>query len=166
MEALKIRGMLEEDWPAVSQIYLQGMLGGNATFTQEVPMWRDWSRNHVHDLRYVAVDRHGKVQGWVAVSPYSRRAVYRGVMEVSIYVSDSAQQSGIGSALMRHLIDSSERLGVWTLYSGIFPENTASIRLHEKHDFVQVGLRERLGKLNGAWRDVCLYERRSKLVGA
>lgn len=165
MKSLKIRGMAEEDWPAASAIYLQGMLGGNATFAQEVPMWREWSRSHITDLRYVAVDAKGVIQGWAAVAPVSQRSVYRGVLEVSVYVARHVQKVGVGSALLAHLIENAERKGVWTLCAGIFPENDASIRLHEKHDFVRVGLRQKLGRLNGAWRDVCLYERRSKVVG-
>jgi len=99
------------------------------------------------------------------VSPYSSRPVYRGVVELSIYVSSRAQRSGVGDALMQHLVEQSELLGFWTLYTGIFPENAGSVRLHQKHGFQLVGRRERIGQLRGVWRDVCLYERRSKVAG-
>lgn len=163
----QIRPMAETDWPAVRAIYLQGMQTGNATFQQQAPAWEDWNRGHLGELRYVAEGKDGAgVLGWVAVSPYSGRPVYRGVAEVSIYVANAARTRGAGSTLLNHLVTESEKLGFWTLYAGIFPENTGSVRLHEKNGFRLVGRRERLGMLNGAWRDVCLYERRSSVAGA
>lgn len=157
--------MTEADWPAVSSIYAQGMLTGNATFQQEVPDWERWNHGHLPDLRYVADSAAGKLLGWVAVSPCSARPVYRGVVEISVYVAADARGTGVGSALLAHLIGESERLDYWTLNASIFPENTASIRLHEKCGFRRVGRRERLGRLNGVWRDVYLYERRSAVAG-
>jgi phosphinothricin acetyltransferase len=160
-----IHKMLDTDWPEVSTIYFEGMRGGNATFQQQLPAWEDWNRGHLQDLRFVAVDAHNTVLGWVAVSPYSSRPVYRGVVELSIYVSSRAQRSGVGDALMRHMVEQSESLGFWTLYTGIFPENVGSVRLHQKHGFQLVGRRERIGQFRGVWRDVCLHERRSKVAG-
>jgi len=165
MEKHNIRAMTEADWPEVSSIYAQGMQTGNATFQQQVPDWAQWNHGHLPDLRYVADCGAGKLLGWVAVSPYSARPVYRGVVEISVYVAADARATGIGGALLAHLISESERLDYWTLYAGIFPENTASIRLHESCGFRLVGRRERLGRLNGIWRDVCLYERRSAVAG-
>lgn len=165
MSDWQIRPMVETDWPAVSAIYLQGMQTGNATFQQQAPVWADWNRGHLAELRYVAEGKGHAVLGWVAVSPYSARPVYRGVAEVSIYVAEAARAGGVGSALLNHLVTESEHLGFWTLYAGIFPENAGSVRLHEKSGFRLVGRRERLGVLNGVWRDVCLYERRSAVAG-
>ena len=165
MDRWQIREMTETDWPAVRAIYLQGMQTGNATFQQQAPAWTDWDLGHLADLRYVAEEAGNALSGWVAVSPYSSRPVYRGVAEVSIYVADEARDEGVGSALMNRLVVESERLDYWTLYAGIFPENAGSIRLHEKHGFRLIGRRERMGKLNGIWRDVCLYERRSRVAG-
>src|SRR4030095_8369241 len=136
-----------EDWDAVRAIYLEGIATGNATFETEAPEWDDWDTAHLACCRLVARDR-GTIVGWAALSPVSRRAVYAGVAEVSVYVSTSQQGKGIGRLLLQRLIEESERNGIWTLQAGIFPENTASIELHRKCDFRVVGEREKIGRLN------------------
>ena len=152
------------DWEQVRAIYLEGIATGNATFETEAPDWERWNRNHLAFGGLVA--RCGEeVIGWAALGPVSSRRVYAGVAEVSIYVPASARGKGIGSMLLGALIEEAERAGVWTLQAGIFPENAASIALHKACGFREVGGRERLGKLNGVWRDVVLLERRSRAVG-
>lgn len=154
-----IRAMFEADWPSVARIYEEGIASGDATFETSVPEWADWDAGHDLSCRLVAHD--DDVVGWAALSPVSRRQVYRGVAEVSIYVAASARGNGIGSQLLGALVEASEAEGFWTLQAGIFPENEASIRLHQRHGFRIVGVRERLGELDGRWRDVTLLERRS-----
>jgi L-amino acid N-acyltransferase YncA len=159
-----INGMLPEDWEQVRNIYLEGISTGHATFQKDAPYWEEWDKGHTGPCRLVA--RLGdKVLGWAALSPTSSRCVYSGVAEVSIYVSLNSTGKGIGSKLLKELIISSENNGFWTLQSGIFPENSASIQLHNKHGFREIGRRERLGKMDGVWRDVILLERRSKVIG-
>lgn len=159
-----IEPMLESDWETVRAIYLEGIDTGDATFEAQAPSWEEWDKKHVERCRLVA--RHeGKVFGWAALGPVSDRCVYAGVAEISIYVSVKNQRRGIGEALLKALINESEHLGFWTLQSGILRENVASIVLHKKCGFREVGTRERLGRLNGVWRDVVLMERRSNLVG-
>jgi len=157
MEVVELRA---EHWPAVARIYADGIATGNATFETKVPNWEGWHASHLPEHRFVAlVD--GRVVGWVAVSPVSDRCAYGGVVENSVYVDADARGNGVGRALLERLIESTERAGVWTIQTGIFPENEASIRLHERGGF---GVRKRLGKLNGVWRDVVLLERRSDKV--
>lgn len=164
MPELAIRPMQAADWPSVRAIYLEGIATGNATFAQTAPDWPEWDAGHLPCCRLVAqIDE--AVLGWAALSPYSGRYVYCGVAEVSIYVAEPARGSGIGSTLLQTLIDASEAAGIWTLQAGIFPENTASIQLHRRGGFRMVGTRERLGCMNGRWRDVVLMERRSSVVG-
>jgi phosphinothricin acetyltransferase len=152
------------DWPQVAQILREGIATGNATFETDVPAWETWDAAHRDDCRLVA--RSGdSILGWVALSPVSGRCVYGGVAEVSVYVAESARGQGIGSALMTQMIAASEAAGLWTLQAGIFPENTASIALHQKCGFRLVGTRAKLGQLHGVWRDVALLERRSTIVG-
>jgi L-amino acid N-acyltransferase YncA len=159
-----IEKMLAEDWSKVRAIYLEGIETGNATFESDAPDWSKWDNSHLRECRLVArVD--GKVVGWAALSPVSDRCVYAGVAEVSIYVASHARGQGIGKGLLRRLVEESERTGIWTLQAGIFPENRASITLHETLGFRIVGVRERLGQMNGIWRDVTLLERRSKTTG-
>jgi phosphinothricin acetyltransferase len=153
-----------EDWPAVRAIYEEGIATGNATFETQVPAWEDWDANHLQDCRLVA-RKDGQVVGWGALSPVSGRCVYAGVAEVSVYVAAAARGQGIGKRLLQALIEVSERRGIWTLQAGIFPENEASIALHERCGFRKVGTRARLGQLRGVWRDVVLLERRSETVG-
>jgi L-amino acid N-acyltransferase YncA len=152
------------DWESVRAIYREGIATGDATFEQSAPEWEQWDEGHLCACRLVARSR-GEVLGWAALSPVSRRRVYRGVAEVSVYVSARARRKGMGMALLAALIESSEREGIWTLQAGIFPENTASVELHRRAGFRVVGTRERLGSMDGRWRDVVLMERRSDVVG-
>jgi phosphinothricin acetyltransferase len=157
--------MHPEDWPAIDDIYRQGMLTADATFETESPGWQKWNTAHHPHSRLVARES-GQVLGWAAVSPVSTRRVYAGVAEVSIYVAAWARGKGIGKILLAKLIEQSERNGIWTLQAGIFPENIASVALHKSCGFREVGARERIGQLNGIWRDVLLFERRSPIVGS
>ncbi len=156
--------MRDEDWDAVRAIYREGIGTGNATFETDVPAWEAWDKGHLRACRLVA-KADGRVVGWAALTPYSGRRAYAGVAGLSIYVSASARGQGIGRALLGALVEASEQAGLWTLQAGIFPENAASLALHRAHGFREVGRRERIGRLNGVWRDVVLLERRSKVVG-
>ncbi len=156
--------MRASDWPAVSEIYAQGIATGYATFETSVPEYEEWNKNHLHSCRLIA-ERSGHIAGWAALSPVSGRCVYGGVAEVSVYVGPEYQGLGIGKVLMQHLILESEKEGLWTLQSGIFPDNTGSIKLHEKVGFRKIGYREKVGKLHGEWKDNLIFERRSKTVG-
>jgi phosphinothricin acetyltransferase len=162
--SLAIEPLAPADWDAVRRIYLEGIATGNATFEQSAPEWEKWDAGHMKTCRLVA-RAEDKVLGWAALSPVSGRCVYAGVAEVSVYVAEHARGRGVGDALLMALIRESERNGVWTLQAGIFPENAASIKLHQRSGFRIVGTRERPGQLNGRWRDVVLMERRSKTVG-
>ncbi|HRJ41986.1 MAG: GNAT family N-acetyltransferase [Caldilineaceae bacterium] len=159
----QIRPLLPTDWPAVRRIYAEGIATGNATFEQTAPEWDEWDAGKLVHPRLVA-EADGAVAGWAALSPTSKRQVYRGVAEVSVYVAASAQGQGIGRALLAALVDQSEAGGIWTLQAGIFPENGASVYLHEQAGFRIVGRRERIGQMHGVWRDVLLMERRSRVV--
>ncbi|MBV9100443.1 MAG: N-acetyltransferase [Candidatus Dormibacteraeota bacterium] len=152
--------MTSDDWPAVRAIYEQGIATGDATFETAVPSWEAWDAAHLSEHRMVAVQL-GRVVGWVAAGPVSGRCVYRGVVEHSVYVDAEARGRGVGRALLESLIASTEAAGIWTIEAGIFPENTASLALHERCGFRRVGVRERLGEHGGRWRDVVLVERRS-----
>lgn len=152
--------MTAKDWPAVETIYREGIATGIATFETEVPDRDTWERNHLTSCRLVARDADGCVLAFAVLLPVSSRKVYAGVAEVSIYVSESARGKGVGKALLLRLVDESERAGFWTLQAGIFQQNAASIRLHERCGFRKVGVRERIGCLNGQWHDVVLLERR------
>jgi len=156
--------MLPQDWDAVRAIYLEGIATRNATFEQSAPDWEAWDQGHLPCCRLVA-RIGGEVLGWTALSPVSRRRVYAGVAEFSIYVAERARGRGIGTALLKALIDASEREGVWMLQSGVFPENTASLELCRRFGFRVVGTRERIGSMDGRWRDVVLLERRSTVAG-
>ena len=162
--AITLIDLRPEHWPEVARVYEQGIATGNATFETSVPSWEDWDAAHLDAHRFVALDAAGAVLGWVAVSSVSDRCVYGGVVENSVYVADGARGRGIGLALLERLIASTEDAGVWTIQTGIFPENDGSIRLHERVGFEIVGRRRRLGKLHGVWRDVLLLERRSPVV--
>jgi L-amino acid N-acyltransferase YncA len=159
-----IEALHPEDWSAVRAIYLEGIATGNATFETAASEWADWDAKHRPDCRLVA-RVNDKVIGWVALSPVSSRCVYAGVAEESIYVASSARGQGVGKALLNAVIDESEKAGIWTIQTGIFPENTASIALHKACGFREVGYRERIGQMNGVWRDVVFLERRSSVVG-
>lgn len=152
------------DWEQVRAIYLEGIATGFATFETDAPAWEKWDAGHLRKARLVARDGD-RILGWAALSPVSDRCVYGGVAEVSVYVGEHGRGHGVGRALLRALIEASERSGIWTLQAGVFPENTASIKLHLRCGFREVGRRERIGKLNGAWRDTLLLERRSPNVG-
>jgi phosphinothricin acetyltransferase len=160
---VEIRDLLPLDWQEVARIYEDGMRTGNATFEVRTPAWKEWDAAH-SAIRLVATVE-GKLAGWAALAPTSRRACYRGVAEDSVYVASSAQGQGVGRALLGRLIERSEEVGIWTLRAGIFPENKASVRLHLGCGFRLVGVHERLGELNGEWRDVLLLERRSEVTG-
>jgi L-amino acid N-acyltransferase YncA len=161
---LLVERMGEADWESVRAIYEEGIATGNATFETRAPGWDEWDSRHLQACRLVA-RKADEVIGWAALSPVSSRAVYAGVAEVSVYVAASARRSGVGKALLRALVEASEAEGIWTLQAGIFPENRASITLHKSAGFREVGRRERLGQVDGVWRDVVLMERRSEVVG-
>jgi L-amino acid N-acyltransferase YncA len=152
------------DWPAVAAIYAEGIATGDATFETLVPAFDAWDAAHLPQPRLVA-RADAAVVGWAALGAVSRREVYRGVAEDTIYVAEEARGQGVGGALLRALVGEAERAGIWTLQAGIFPENAASIALHRRCGFRIVGTRERLGSLHGAWRNVVLMERRSAEVG-
>jgi phosphinothricin acetyltransferase len=160
---VSIEPLLAEHWPEVARIYAEGIATGDATFETDVPSWEHWDAGHLAEHRFVAV-RDGAVVGFVAVSAVSDRCVYGGVVENSVYVAESARGAGVGRRLLERLIASTESAGIWTIQSGIFPENDASLRLHERVGFRVVGRRARLGKLHGTWRDVLFVERRSEAI--
>jgi L-amino acid N-acyltransferase YncA len=158
---LLIRELEAKDWPAVRTIFEEGIASGQATFETAAPSWESW--DGAHSLRLVA-EEDGEVLGWAALSPYSARPAYSGVAEESVYVAARARGRGVGRALLTALVDRSERAGIWTLQAGVFPENRASVTLHLGCGFRVVGVRERIGRLNGEWRDVLLLERRSEVI--
>ncbi len=161
-----IRNMNEDDFESVKRIYLEGIATKKATFQTEVPDYETWSNGHIKDCRFVAVDMEDQIIGWVALSPTSSRCVYRGVNEVSIYISQKAKGHHIGTALMNMVIEESEKLGIWTLQSGIIEINEVSIALHKKCGFRIVGIRENIAQdVDGIWRNTVIMERRSKTVG-
>ncbi|MFI0998610.1 GNAT family N-acetyltransferase [Streptomyces galbus] len=148
----------------VLAIYRLGIDEGNATFETTAPTWPQFDAAKLPDHRYVALDDSGEVLGWVAAVPVSDRCVYAGVVEHSVYVHPEARGRRVGSALLRALIGSTEAAGIWTIQSGIFPENTSSLALHRRAGFRVIGTRERIGRHHGVWRDVVLLERRSPVV--
>ena len=156
--------MAAGDWDYVRAIYLEGIATGNATFEKSAPDWEKWNAGHLQRCRLLA-RAAGEVLGWAALSPVSSRCAYGGVAEVSVYVAGRARGRGIGSLLLSELVAASERNGIWTLQASIFPENQASIALHRRAGFRVVGIRERLGSMDGRWRDVVLMERRSAVTG-
>jgi len=163
--------MKPEHWNAVKEIYEEGIATGNATFETSAPTWEKWNESHLSFARIIAAEENEsqtyrqEILGWAALSKVSDRCVYAGVAEVSVYIKGAARGKGIGSMLLDALIKESEANGIWTLTAGIFPENVSSISLHEKAGFRILGRRERIGKMNGKWRDTLQFERRSKLVG-
>jgi phosphinothricin acetyltransferase len=157
---LTIDALTPADWPAVRAIYAAGIATGNATFETDAPTWAAWDAGHCPAGRLCA-RAGGAVVGWAALSPVSRRAVYAGVAEVSVYVHPDWHGRGVGTALLTELIAAAEANGFWTLQAGIFPENRASLALHERCGFRVVGRRERIGRHHGVWRDTVLLERRS-----
>lgn len=155
--------MRQEDWPAVSAIYEQGIAGRQATFETDVPEWDAWDRSHLADHRLVAVEDE-LVVGWAALASVSQRECYSGVAENSVYVESTAQGRGIGRALLERLAADADRAGIWTIRAGVFPENEASVALHLTCGFRAVGTSERLARLDGDWRDVLFLEWRSREV--
>lgn len=160
---MEIRKLLLSDWEQVKLIYEKGIATGNATFQNSAPTWEEWDGSHLGTCRIVS-DDNGKVLGWAALTPVSSRCVYAGVAEVSVYVDPEKSGKGIGLALLEELVALSEVEGIWTLQAGIFPENIGSLRIHEKAGFRTLGIREKIGKQNGVWRDTVLLERRSKTI--
>jgi L-amino acid N-acyltransferase YncA len=164
MKELVIVSMAADDWLAVRAVYLEGIATGGATFETEAPSWEKWDVAHLRFARLVARDGDDVI-GWAALSPVSQRKAYVGVGEVSIYVAAHSRGNGVGKALLERLIQESEHDGIWTLQAAVFPENAATLALHKRFGFREVGRRERISKLNGRWRDTILLERRSKTVG-
>lgn len=163
---IRIEPLRPADWPAVAAIYAQGIATGNATFETDVPSWERWDSSHLAEQRLVArAGPAGEVVGWAALAPVSDRCAYVGVAENSVYVAERARGLSVGRRLLMELVEGAERAGIWTVQTGIFPENTASLALHRHCGFRVVGLRERIGQLHGRWRDVLLLERRSTVAG-
>ena len=160
---MQILSLLPGHWPAVKAIYESGLATGNATFQTSAPTWEEWDSAHFKHSRLIAV-QDNQVLAWAALTPVSSRCVYAGVAEVSVYVDAASRGQGLGEQLLQALIEESEANGLWTLQAGIFPENIASLKIHEKTGFRQVGVREKIGQMNGIWRDTVLLERRSKTV--
>lgn len=161
---MHVRQMTSDDWAKVSHIYAEGITTGFATFEQDVPDYDQWDQAHIRSCRLVA-EEEGIIHGWAALSPVSSRCVYGGVAEVSVYVGTKSRGKGVGKLLLEELISQSENAGFWTIQSGIFPENEASISLHKKVGFRYIGKRERVGKLHGVWKDNLLFEKRSENIG-
>ena len=163
--AIAVEKMLPGHWPGVRAVYLEGLATGDATFETEAPGWERWDASHLRACRLVALADGGRVAGWAALSPVSARKVYAGVAEVSVYVGGEFRGAGLGRALLEALVRESEAAGLWTLQASIFPENVASLALHGSCGFREVGRRERVGRMDGRWRDTILLERRSRKAG-
>jgi len=161
---MQIQTMLPSHWPSVKKIYEEGIATGNATFQTAAPEWEEWDNAHVKTSRLIA-EENNEIVGWAALTAVSGRCVYAGVAEISVYVAADARGKGIGKKLLQALINSSEQNNFWTLQAGIFPENKGSIKIHEDCGFRVIGNREKIGQMNGLWRDTVLLERRSKTIG-
>jgi L-amino acid N-acyltransferase YncA len=161
--SVELRALTEDDWTAVADIYWDGMRDGLATFETEVPSWETWDVAHFAEHRLVA-ELYGEVVAWAALLPASARRCYSGVAENSVYVAREARGRGIGRALLEGLIAGAEAAGIWTIQTSIFPENRASLALHERCGFRVVGTRERVAKRDGVWRDTVFLERRSEVI--
>ena len=164
MSEIIIRNISEEDYPDIKKIFEAGIASGHATFETSAPDWNEWNASKLPYCRLCAI-ADGKFAGWAALAPTSKRYVYRGINEESIYIAPEFAGKGIGKTLMSALINESEANGVWTLYASIFPENTTSIKLHLSSGFRQIGYMEKAGCMNGLWRDTFLFERRSRVTG-
>ena len=160
-----VRRLTDDDWPAVRGIYEAGIATGNATFETNAPSWERWDSSHLAEHRLIASSTDGEVVGWAALAPVSDRCAYVGVAENSVYIHPEHAGHGLGRMLLESLIRGAEQAGIWTVQTGIFPENAASIALHLRCGFRIIGRRERIGRLNGIWRDTLLLERRSTLAG-
>jgi L-amino acid N-acyltransferase YncA len=160
---VELRRLVPSDWPEVAAIYWDGIRSGLASFEVDVPSWDDWDAAHLSDLRLVA-ESAGEIVGWTALSPASSRRAYRGVVEESVYVADRWRGKGVGRKLLDAIVARSEAAGIWTIQTSIFPENRASVALHLRCGFRIVGVRERVAKRDGLWRDTLLLERRSGVV--
>lgn len=154
-----LRAMRDSDWPAVARIYGEGIATGEATFETEVPPWEAWDASH-HEAPRLVAEEHGEVVGWIAVSPVSRRPVYRGVVEHSVYVAEAARGCGVGRMLLDELARSAPAHGIWTIQTSVFEANAATVALHEAAGFRRVGRRERIAQRDGEWRDTLLLELR------
>ena len=154
-----VRAAVPSDWPAIARIYAEGIVTGNATFETEIPTWEAWDAAHLAEPRFVA-DDPGEVVGWIAVSPVSSRPAYRGVVEHSVYVADTARGRGVGRMLVAALVEAAPRHGIWMIQTSVFAENGATVALHESAGFRLVGRRERIAELRGEWRDTLLLELR------
>jgi L-amino acid N-acyltransferase YncA len=163
LPSVELRPLEPEDWPAVAEIYWDGMRDGLATFETEVPAWESWDTAHLPEHRLVA-ELLGEVVGWAALSPASKRRCYSGVAENTVYVARDARGLGIGRTLLEALIAGAEAAGIWTIQTSIFPENRASLVLHERCGFRVVGRRDRIAKRDGVWRDTVFLERRSEVI--
>ena len=161
---MEIKPMEPTHWNEVRRIYEEGLAVRNATFQTTVPERKEWDKVHIQSSRLIAID-NGQIVGWAALTPVSSRCVYGGVAEVSVYVAAKARGKGVGKILLKKLIAASEANNFWTLQAGIFPENMPSIKIHEANDFRLIGKREKIGQMNGVWRDTILLERRSKTIG-
>ena len=161
---IEIKPLEPLHWNEVRRIYEEGLYTGNATFQTSAPEWDEWDKTHLQTGRLIAIENE-KIIGWAALTPVSGRCVYGGVAEISVYVSENARGKGVGKELLKSLIENSEANGFWTLQAGIFPENIASLKIHEATGFRIIGRREKIGKMNGHWRDTILLERRSQTVG-
>ena len=161
----EIREMQPEDATKIIEIFEEGIAGGNATFDPAAPTWEGWDQKYFNMCRFVLENENEEIVGWAALQPISNRDCFKGVAEVSIYLTGSVQGKGLGSMLLKKLIVDSEEHQFWTLQAGIFPENEASIYVHKKLGFREVGYREKMGQMKGIWRDVVFLERRSKVVG-
>jgi L-amino acid N-acyltransferase YncA len=155
--------MEKTDWPRVSEIYAEGIATGDATFETSVPTWEQWDAAH-HPFARLVATIDGQLVGWAALSPVSKRAAYSGVAEVSVYVAGESRGQGLGQRLLASLIEASESKGIWTLQASIFPENGASIEIHRRRGFREIGVRKKIAQLHGVWRDTVLFERRSEVV--
>lgn len=164
MNEVIIESMAADDWLAVRAVYLEGIATGDATFETEAPSWETWDSGHLSFARLVVRDGDDVI-GWAALSPVSQRKAYLGVAEVSVYVAASSRGQGVGKGLLERLIHESEQNGIWTLQAAVFPENAATLAVHKRCGFREVGRRERISKLNSNWRDTILLERRSETVG-
>lgn len=160
---ITVRAMIPDDWISVSAIYAEGIATKNSTFETNIPSWEVWDKSHLSICRFVA-EVNKAIVGWAALSSVSSRCIYAGVAEASVYVAETARGQGIGTLLLNKLIADSEANDVWMLEAGIFPENSSSLALQKRCGFREVGYREKLGKLDGKWRDVMFFERRSKVI--